>query len=42
MVVLGAKYERGDAMLTPDELVLIFGVVICVPRLAKIDQETRS
>ena len=33
----GAKL--GGAMLTPNELVFIFGVLTCVPILVKIDQE---
>jgi len=39
--VLGQNRGTGGAMLTPNELILTFGVVTSVPLLAKIDQEMR-
>jgi len=37
----GQHMGMGGAMLTPNELVLTFGVVTSVPLLRKIDQEMR-
>jgi len=37
----GQNRGRGGAMLTPNEVVLTFGIVTSVPLLVKIDQEMR-
>jgi len=39
IAVFGKNRGRSDAMLTPNELILTFGVVTSVPFLAKIDEE---
>ena len=39
--VLGANRGRDGAVLSPNKLVLTFGVVTSVPLLAEIDQELR-
>jgi len=41
MAVLGAKLEKGGAMLTPMNSFLLLRVVISMPLLAKIAQEMR-
>ena len=38
---MGQNRGRGGSILTPNELVLPFGVLTSVPILAKIDQEMR-
>jgi len=38
---VGQNRGRGGAILTPNELVLPFGVLTSVPILVKIDQEMR-
>jgi len=40
MGILGAKYEKGGAMLTPNKPILSFRVLTSVPILVKIDKET--
>jgi len=39
MFLEGAKWGRGGAILTPNELVSPFGDVMSVPVLVKISQE---
>ena len=38
---MGQNRGRGGAILTPNELILPFGVLTTVPILVKIDQEMR-